>query len=312
VFDFVGKRYKLFLLSALVIVPGLISLIFFGLKPGIDFKSGTVMTLRFAGSVTEEQLRGSLTALGYKDNVVQHTSEGDFIVHLVELSTDQEQQLIANLGTGLGATPEVRDLAVVSPSVASQTARNALIAVAVAAGGILLYISWAFRRMPNPFRWGTCAVIALVHDVLVTVGIFSILGWAFKIEVDALFITGMLTVVGYSVHDTIVVFDRIRENVSKRTRSDFAEVVNDSILETLVRSLTTSLLVIFVLLALFMLGGPTIHYFILVLLVGVITGTYSSVCNASQLLVVWDKHEWRRFVSWLPFLKKIQEVTPRA
>jgi preprotein translocase subunit SecF len=205
---------------------------------------------------------------------------------------------------------------VVSATVASQTVRNSLIAVIIASAGILLYISWAFRGMPKPLRWGTCAVVALVHDVLVTVGIFSILGWTLGVEVDALFITGMLTVVGYSVHDTIVVFDRIRENIAKNPGKDFTTVVNDSILQTLVRSLTTSLLVLFVLLALFMLGGATIHYFTLVLLIGVTTGTYSSVCNASQLLVVWEKGEWRRFISWLPFFpakkSELPQKTPGA
>ena len=184
----------------------------------------------------------------------------------------------------------------VSAVVASQTARYAIIAVIVAAVGILLYITFAFRRMPNPFRWGTCAVIALLHDILLVLGVFSILGKLIGVEVDTLFITGMLTVAGYSVHDTIVVFDRIRENMIKGVSADFEKVVNYSISQTLGRSLNTSLTVLFVLLALFLLGGATIHYFTLVLLIGVTTGTYSSVCNASQLLIVWENHEWGRFI----------------
>lgn len=303
-FDFVGKRYWFFLLSAIVIVPGIISLAVFGLKPGIDFRSGTEMTLQFSTVVDEEGLRAALATAGYTDAVVQHTSAGDFLVRLQELSGDQEAQLVSDLGTGLGSQPTVKDLAVVSAAVASQTGRNAIIAVAVASAGILLYITWAFRRMPKPLRWGTCAVIALIHDVLVVTGIFSILGWAAGVQVDALFITGMLTVVGYSVHDTIVVFDRIRENMTKGLNRDFETVVNDSILQTMTRSLNTSLTVIYVLLALFLLGGATIHYFTLVLIIGVITGTYSSVCNASQLLIVWEKKEWGRFVSWIPGLGK--------
>jgi preprotein translocase subunit SecF len=143
--------------------------------------------------------------------------------------------------------------------------------------------------MPKPFRWGTCAVVALVHDVLLVLGVFSILGWALGVEVDAMFITAMLTVVGYSVHDTIVVFDRIRENMSKDVRLDFAATVNSGIVETLVRSINTSFTVILVVLALLLLGGSTIHFFTLALLIGVITGTYSSIGNASQLLVVWEK-----------------------
>ena len=311
-FDFVGKRYWFFLISALVIIPGIISLAVFGLKPGIDFKSGTTMTLSFSTVVNETQLRSTLSDLGYPDAIVQHTSEGTFIVRLStpDLSsnttegTTQNQQLIDGLNTKLNTTTTQENLSSISPSVASQTARNALIAVIVAAVGILLYVTFAFRKMPNPFRWGTCAIAALVHDVLVVVGIFSILGWLFGVEIDALFITGMLTVVGYSVHDTIVVFDRVRENLARGGGGNLEHVINSSILQTMTRSLNTSLTVLFVLLALFVLGGATIHYFILVLVIGVITGTYSSVANASQLLIVWENHEWGRFVSWIPFLPK--------
>jgi preprotein translocase subunit SecF len=303
-FDFVGKRFWFFLLSAIIIIPGIISLAFTGLKTGIDFRSGTSMTLHFSTSVDEAQLRSTMSNLGYKDAVVQHTGEGDFILRLSEINTDQNQQLLNGLNTQLKTATEQKDLSVISAAVASQTARNAVIAVVVAAVGILLYISFAFRKMPKPLRWGTCAVIAMIHDILVVVGIFSILGWAAGIEIDALFITGMLTVVGYSVHDTIVVFDRIRENLSKGGGGNFENIVNSSVLQTMTRSLNTSLTVLFVLLALFVLGGTTIHYFTLVLIIGVITGTYSSICNASQLLIVWENREWGRFVSWIPFLQK--------
>ncbi|RJO61689.1 MAG: protein translocase subunit SecF [Dehalococcoidia bacterium] len=303
-FDIVGKRYWFFLLSALIIIPGIISLAVFGLKPSIDFKSGTSMTLHFSTSVNESQLRSTLADIGYKEAIVQRTGEGDFIVRLSEISTEQNQQLLSGLNTTLDTTTEQKDLSVISPAVASQTARNAVIAVFVAALGILAYITFAFRKMPKPLRWGTCAVAALVHDVLVVTGIFSILGWAAGIEIDAMFITGMLTVVGFSVHDTIVVFDRIRENLSRGGRGNLENVVNSSILQTVTRSLNTSLTVLFVLLALFVLGGATIHNFTLVLIIGIITGTYSSIFSASQLLIVWENREWGRFVSWIPFLRK--------
>jgi preprotein translocase subunit SecF len=298
--DFVGKRYWYFLISAIVIIPGIISLIVFGLKPGIDFKSGTNMTLHFSPSVEEAQLRQSLTNLGYTDAVIQRTGEGDFIIRLREISSDEKQALVDGIGAATGSQVTVSNFAVVSPVIASQTARYAIIAVVVAAVGILLYITWAFRRMPNPLRWGTCAIIALIHDVLVVLGIFSILGWVAGVEVDALFITGMLTVAGYSVHDTIVVFDRIRENITRGISRDFEETVNFSIVQTLTRSLNTSLTVLIVLAALFILGGVTIRYFVLVLLIGVTTGTYSSICNASQLLIVWEKGEWGRFIGRKP------------
>jgi preprotein translocase subunit SecF len=301
---FVEKRYWYFLISAIVIIPGIISLAVFGLKLGIDFKSGTTMTLNFSPNVQENQLRQSLGDLGYKDASIQHTAEGNYFIRVREISTEERDKLIGGLETGLGSQVTVRDFALVSAAVAAATVRAAIIAVIVAAVGILLYISWAFRHVPRPFRWGTCAIIALLHDILVVMGVFSILGWLAGVEVDALFITGMLTVAGYSVHDTIVVFDRIRENMTKGISNDFEVVVNHSIIQTFTRSLSTSLTVLFVLAALFVLGGATIHYFILVLLIGVITGTYSSICNASPLLLVWDKGEWSRFYSWLQPARK--------
>jgi preprotein translocase subunit SecF len=294
--DFVGKRYWYFLLSAIIIVPGIISLILFGLRPGSDFKGGTDLTIKIEPNVEQSELRKELGNLGYGDAVIQSTSGGDYILRLEEITSDQRQVITDHLAAAFHSNVTVLDFSVVSAIVASQTVRYSIIAVVVAAVGILLYITFAFRKMPNPFRWGTCAVIAMLHDILLVLGIFSILGKFAGVEVDTLFITGMLTVAGYSVHDTIVVFDRIRENTIKGVSTDFEKVVNYSISQTLGRSLNTSLTVLFVLLALFLLGGATLHHFTLVLLIGITTGTYSSICNASQLLVVWDKHEWGRFI----------------
>ena len=302
--DIVGKRYWFFLISALVIVPGIISLAIFGLTPGVDFSSGTTMTLRFDADVEQSQLRQELIALGYDKAVIQRTGEDDFFIRIRQVSSEERQALVAGLKSALSTEITVRDYYAVSPIIATETGRNAAIAVGIAAIAMLVYIAWAFRRMPKPFRWGTCAIIALIHDALVVVGIFSILGWVAGVQIDAMFITGMLTVVGYSVNNTVVVFDRIRENVSKGISKDFEVTVNASVLETLGRSLNTSLTTLFVILAIFLFGGVTVRYFILVLLIGVIAGTYSSMCLAAPLLVIWDRGEWGRFFSWLPFVKK--------
>ena len=311
--NIIGKRYWFFLISALVIVPGIISLIAFGLKPSNDFRGGTTMTLHFDPAVQESQLRQSMVAAGYQDATIQHSTSGDFFISIREITPDERVKLQSDLQTSLNSKLTVVDYTLTSASVASQTVLYAIIAVVVAAIGIMIYISFAFRKMPRPLRWGTCAVVALLHDILVVVGIFSILGWALNVKIDALFITGMLTVAGYSVHDTIVVFDRIRENLTKgHAGRDFEKVANFSINETFVRSLNTSLTVTFVLFALFLIGGSTIHYFVLVLLIGVITGTYSSICNASALLVVWENNEWRRFISWLPFMPKNKNIEAKA
>jgi preprotein translocase subunit SecF len=181
--------------------------------------------------------------------------------------------------------------AVVSGSVAAETTRNAFLAVLAASGFILLWIWFSFRKVDRPWRYGTSAIIALLHDVLVVLGVFSILGWLINFQIDALFITALLTVVGFSVHDTIVVFDRIRENMQRRTSETFDQVVDASLVQTMARSLNTSLTVIFTLTALTLFGGASIRPFTLALLVGIISGTYSSIFNASMILVMWDKGE---------------------
>jgi len=287
--DLVGKRNWFFLISAIVIIPGIISLAVFGLKPGVDFSSGTAMTLHFDKVVELSQLRQELTKLGYDQAIVQPAGEGDFFIRLPEISSEQTTNLKDSLQTGLDTTLTVSSLYSVSPTVAAGTVRNTFIAVIVAAIGILLYISWAFRKMPNPIRWGTCAIIALLHDLIVVIAIFSILGWAVGMEVDALFVTGVLAVVGVSVNNIVVVFDRIRENTKRGVSRDFEVVANYGIVESLGRSLNTGLATLFVIVALYLLGGATTHTLVLALLIGIATGIYSSLCIAGQLLVVWEK-----------------------
>ena len=305
--DFVGKKRWFFLISWILVVIGIISLVISQiqlgapLQLGIDFTGGTSMILQFSPAVEQSQLRQEMAELGYDEARIQDAGEGNFIIYTREITSNEARELADRIGTELDSQVEIIDYYLVSGTVAAKTARNAVIAVIIAAVAMLFYIVWAFRRMPSPFRWGTCAVIALIHDVFIIVGIFSILGWLAGVEIDALFITGLLAVVGYSINNTVVVFDRIRENVSRHIRPDFAETVNDSLIETLGRCLNTALTTFFVLLALFLFGGATIHYFILVLLLGVIIGTYSSICISSQLLVVWEKREWGAL---LPFTKR--------
>jgi preprotein translocase subunit SecF len=287
--DLVGKRNWFFLISAIVIIPGIISLAVFGLKPGVDFSSGTAITLHFDKAVELAQVRQQLTNLGYDQAVVQPAGEGDFFVRLPEMSSEQTTKLKDNLQTGLDTTLTISILYTVSPIVAAGTVRNTFIAVIVASIGILLYISWAFRKMPNPIRWGTCAIIALMHDLVVVIAVFSILGWAAGVEVDALFVTGVLAVVGVSVNNIVVVFDRIRENTKRGLSRDFAVVANYGIVESLGRSLNTGLATLFVIVALYLLGGVTTHTLVLALMIGIATGIYSSLCIAGQLLVVWEK-----------------------
>ncbi|MFC1977936.1 protein translocase subunit SecF [Chloroflexota bacterium] len=294
-FDIVGKRFWFFLISAVVMLAGIISLATFGLKAGIEFSSGSMMTIGFEQEVDRGELNKELASLGYANVIIQRIGEGDFLIRLPELSGKAKTELEAGLTAGF-STLEVKEFDAVSPMVAAETARNAAIAVAVAAIGILLYVAWAFRKMPNPFRYGTCAVVALVHDAVVALGAFSVLGGILGWEVNLMFVTGILAVIGYSVNNTVVVFDRIRENLTKDARSDFEAVVNNSLVETLSRSLNTSLTTLLVVLALLFFVGASIQNFAVVLLIGIIAGTFSSLCIAPPLLVVWKKGEWGRFI----------------
>ncbi|MEW6141881.1 MAG: protein translocase subunit SecF [Chloroflexota bacterium] len=301
--DFIGKRYRFFLVSGVLILIGIISLATFKLQPGVDFISGSSITLRFDEPIDQGEMRTALLNLGYDQAIIQKTPDGDYFIRIREISSQEKEGLTAGLEEKFGKVT-IRDFYSVSPVIATKTGRDAGIAIIVAAVFILAYIAWAFRRMPRPFRWGTCAIVPLLHDVFIVLTVFSLLGWLLNIEVDALFITGVLAVVGYSINNTIVVFDRIRDNMTRSISKDFASLVNSSILETFTRSLNTSLTTLFVILALYFIGGATIRNFMMVLLVGVVVGTYSASCVAPQLLVVWERGEWGRFFSWLPFGKR--------
>ncbi|HEX78653.1 MAG TPA: protein translocase subunit SecF, partial [Dehalococcoidia bacterium] len=239
-YDIIGKRFRFFLISGVVILIGIISLAGFGLKAGIDFSSGSLLTLDFEQEVTVAEVKQELGNLGHGKAIVQITGEGDIIIRTSELTTPEKIQLEEDLTVNLGTVEEL-GFESIDPVIARQTARTAAIAVAIAAVGILLYITWAFRRMPKPFRYGTCAVIALIHDTLVALGIFSILSGILGWEINLIFITGILAVIGYSVNNTVVIFDRIRENLLKTERPVLETVINQSLGETIVRSLNTSL-----------------------------------------------------------------------
>lgn len=289
-FDVVGKRTWFLLLSAGFILAAIVSLVVFGLKPGIEFSSGSIMTLRFEQAMDQAELKQSLTELGFENVIIQRTATGDFILRTHELTSEIKTNLEDILAARFGSLDEV-EFNSVSPMIASETTRNAAIAVAIAAVGVLLYITWAFRRMPHPFLYGTCAVLALMHDALVAVGVFSLLGGWLTWEINLMFITGVLAVIGYSVNNTVVIFDRIRENLATDRGGSFSAIVNRSVLSSLSRSLNTSLTTLIVVLALLFFVGASIRNFAVVLLTGIIAGTYSSLFVAPLLLVIWGKGE---------------------
>ncbi len=301
-YNIVEKRRWYFLLSGIVILIGVAAMVYsivtldthtpFPLS--VDFQSGTRFVLRFQEPITESQIRHafvgfdvtnpSVTRLGEeRDNTWQIRSEF--------MDSDNAQAVKAALAALAPIDESQTEIDSVSPTVGTEVTRAAALAVFVTALAILLFIVVAFRQVPNAFRYGACAIAAMTHDILVAMGFMSIAGLILGWEADALFLTAMLTVIGLSVQDTIVVFDRIRENIPRRKDEAFETVVNRSVLETVHRSLATQLNAIFVMVALLFFGGASIQQFIAVLLVGMLSGTYSSIFNAVPLLVAWEKGE---------------------
>lgn len=305
-FDFVKHRFLFYAISLALIVPGVISLALpGGLRPGIDFSSGTIMTLRFQEPVESAALREAFDALQHPEAIVQQSDGGTFVVRTFPFSQDvteqvesgrlSERQVIVNGLTERFGPVEVLSLDSVSPIVASETVWFSILSVGAASIGIMLYLWWAFRRVPHPIRYGACAVVALVHEALLLLGIFSILGRLFAIELDSMFISATLTVIGFAVHDTITVFDRIRENMVRHAGEPVDDIINHSLTQTLVRSLSTGMCVILTLVALYLFGGVTLRNFVLALLIGIAAGTYGSIFNASMLLYSWEIGELTRW-----------------
>jgi preprotein translocase subunit SecF len=290
------RRSLYYLISLAIIIPGLIALaIPPHLKLAVDFTGGTLWELQFNQPVQPADVKTVLAEKGYGDAVVQTSGERGVLIRTKEIPSEGNTK--ADIASALRAKfNEFQELRfeTVGPIVGQEIATRAILAVVLAALGILLYIAWAFRKVEHPVRYGACAIIALVHDALLVLGVFSILGHLFNVEVDSLFVTAVLTVIGFSVHDTIVVFDRIRENLRRFHGQPFEEVVNHSLLQTLGRSVATSLTVMFTLSALVLFGGVTTRLFALTLLIGIISGTYSSIFNASALLVSWENGELGR------------------
>lgn len=292
--NIIGRKKLYFTISLLVMIPGLISLVLWGLNLSIEFTGGSRMSISFSNEVTTEQkdfIRTSLEEQNVKVSSIE-TSKKLAIIRTNQINQKQNSEFVKDLNAKY-RDGKLQEFSTIGPTVGGETTRNAVKAVIVASLLVVVYISLVFRKVPKPassIRFGVSTVVALIHDVLVVVGVFSILGHFLHVEIDSLFVTALLTIIGFSVHDTIVVFDRIRENLGKNTTASFAQVVNDSILQTIGRSLNTSITVLLVLLALLLFGGESIRWFVVALIIGMLSGTYSSIFNASPILVVW--HEW--------------------
>lgn len=277
------KKNFFFILSSLVILPGLYFLITSGLKLGIDFTGGTQLEYKFEKSIDQSKLS--------KFGQVVNNGGGVYTIRTRSMDQKELGDFKQTLEKQFGKF-EVDSEENVGPVIGSELRQKAIFALVLSCLMIVLYITYSFRKIPKPassFRFGVAAIVALVHDVLVVLGLFAVFGKFLGVEIDTLFVTALLTVIGFSVHDTIVVFDRIRENLPKHLSEKFLSVADISITQTLGRSLNTSLTVVFVLLALLLFGGDSIKWFVIALLIGIISGTYSSIFNATALLVWWEE-----------------------
>jgi preprotein translocase subunit SecF len=295
-FDFIGKGRWFVIPSVILIILGLVSLGVFGLRRGIEFTGGSLLRVNFTQAVDRGDIVTIFNDAGHGEARVQGDpfDPARFTIRTKALTEEEFTTIKSKLQS---LSPFATDLTVdtVSPQVSGEKVRGAIIAIIVTCVGILMYVTLAFRRLPKSVRYGTCAIIALIHDVVIPLGLFALLGVWFNMEVNLMFIAAMLAVLGYSVNNTVVVFDRIRENLTKDRGQDLAYIANKSLNETLGRTLNSSLTTLFAMIALYIYTGfnaPDFQNFILALIIGIVAGAYGSIFLSSWLLVVWDRGKW--------------------
>ena len=288
-----GNKIWFFSFSSVIILIGVVFIFMGGLKPGIDFTGGSSLTIKLSSYDSSENIREALVGTEFESSVVQNFGDSTFFIRTFDINDQEKEKLVTILDS---LTPEKDDLQIlsfdlISPLIARETVVNAFSAVFGATIGIFIYIWWAFRNVPNPIRFSVASIIALLHDTLIVLGVFAILGISLDFEVNTMFIIAFLTVLGYSVNDSIVVLDRLRSNIIDYSGIRLSDVVNLSISQTFGRSLNTSITLLVTLIAMYLFGGDTLKPFILVLIVGLISGTYSSIAIATQILVHWDERK---------------------
>jgi len=288
------KKQKYFLsFSAFLVILSIISVLLWGLKPGLDFTGGSLLEVQFKNERPSNQsIEAKISAIAEKPILIP-TGDNGLIIKTKVLDENQHQALV-NALSGLNQNEKVieKNFTMIGPTISSELRTKSFLAILFVLLAIIFYITFAFRKVSRPvasWKYGICAILALFHDVVIPTGIFAALGYFLGVEVDTLFVTALLTILGFSVHDTIVVFDRIRENLLKYSRETFEEVVNRSVNQTVTRSINTSFTVLLVLLTAYFLGGESIKYFVLTLIIGIVFGTYSSIFVASPILVIWNR-----------------------
>jgi preprotein translocase subunit SecF len=288
--DWMRFKWLYFLLSALVLVPGIISLILFGLKPAIDFTGGSLLELKTEKPLDVKETEALIAEKGFEVLSVQTSGENQILIRLQPIEKEQAEEIKTAIKEKFELEPEEIRFETVGPTLGKELIKKTIWAILLAAGFILGYVAWRFKNV----KFGVCAILAMFHDTFILLGSFSLLGHFLGVEIDTLFVTAMLTILSFSVHDTIVVYDRIRESQKLLPQVSFVNLINQAVTETLSRSVNNSMTIIFMLIALLLLGGTTIKWFVAALLIGTISGTYSSTFTAAPLLVVWDQIEQRR------------------
>jgi preprotein translocase subunit SecF len=291
-------KYKkiYFFISGLFLIPSIFSLIIWGLKPAIDFTGGSVLEIR-GNNLEKKSLKDTLEVESSNTSKVedleglsvQESEEQTYILKMKEINKEQKEALLENLRTEFGKIEEIR-FETLGPTIGKELIKKTVMAIILAAGFILLYVAWRFKDK----KYGVCAILAMFHDTLILLGVFSLLGHFAGVEIDTLFVTAVLTILSFSVHDTVVVYDQIRDSIKHHPRAEFEDLVNKAVVETLPRSINNSMTIIFMLLCLYLLGGQTIRWFSLALLIGTIAGTYSSTFVAVPLLIIWEEIKKRK------------------
>lgn len=301
--NLLGKRYVFFGVSLVFILFGMVLLATNGLPLAVDFQGGSLLELSFSDTdlPTTEEIKGIYDSYDFNEVTVQTAVDGDGVRNILVIRSpfmddETKNAIIADISDLSASEVSINRFDSVGPTIASQVTNRAAIAIAVAALAVVIYITYAFRGIKNSFRYGICAILAMFHDVLIVISLVAIGGKFFGWQADSMFLTALLTVIGFSVQDKIVVFDRIRENSTIFRKLEFEKLVNHSIVQTLQRSINTQLMTVeFMLLAMALFGGVTLREFAVILLVGLFSGTYSSIFVAAPFLVVWENKEWKNW-----------------
>lgn len=297
--DIIGKKYYFLGVSGAVLLLSIVALLLFGLNPSIDFTGGSILEVEFPKDIPSvERVKTVVQSFNVGSVLVQPTGERGMFIRFGVVDEDTHQDILFELRRDGGGEIIEERFDSIGPTIGAELKKNGIVALSIAVVGIVLYIAWAFRKVSEPvtsWKYGVVAIIALIHDVLLPAGVFAILGKFYGVTVDALFLTALLTIMGFSVHDTIVVFDRTRENLHKlKGREPFGDTVNRSIRQTFTRSVNTSVTTLLSLVAIAVFGGESVRLFSITLIIGITFGTYSSIFVASPLLVVWNDFAQRR------------------